>query len=244
MNKYTTLVFIVMHFFITIAASAQTPAGVDGGLSLTDTKCSKCHTLKRVFVTQKTSEEWRTTVQKMRDKNPTWIKPEDVEQITKEIKILWPDRIQAITAEKKAFEDTRFLFVDRCAFCHSLNRVLIKSKTGEEWAETVERMRSQAPDYISDEDAVRITQYLSERADLLKEDMGGKLLVSKCLICHPGDQILLETHNKAGWEKIIEKMKELAKDAQVVVRLSREEGQMIVDLLVKTQGPTANDNSP
>lgn len=244
MNKYLSLVFVVLYFHITAAtAAAQAPAGVSGGLSLVDTKCSKCHTLKRVFVTQKTGDEWQTTVQKMRDKNPTWIKPEDTELIIKEIMTLWPDRIQALSAEKKEFEDTRFLFVDRCALCHSLNRILIKSKTGDEWAQTVERMRSQAPDYITEGDATRIAQYLSERADLLKEDVGGKLFVTKCLICHPGDQILLETHDKAGWEKIIEKMKELAKDAQVV-RLSREECQMIVDLLVKTQGTKADDKSP
>ena len=243
MNKYLSLLFVVLYFCQAAAtATAQAPANVSGGSLLVDTKCSKCHTLKRVFITQKTGEEWRATVQKMRDKNPAWIKPEDAEQIIREIKTFWPDRIQALTAEKKEFEDTRFLFVDRCAFCHNLNRILIKSKTDEEWVETVENMRSQAPDYISKEDAVRIAHYLSERADLLKEDMGGKLFVTKCLICHPGDQILLETHDKAGWTKIIEKMKELAKDAQVV-RLSHEECQMITDLLVKTQGPKADDKS-
>ncbi len=244
MNKYLSLLFMVFCFCLTAAtATAQAPENVYGGQLLVDTKCSKCHTLKRVFVTQKSGEEWRTTVQKMRDKNPAWIKLEDVEQIIKEIKTFWPDRVQALTAEKKAFEETRFLFVDRCAFCHSLNRILIKNKTGKEWAETVENMRAQAPDYISKEDAARIAHYLSERADLLKEDMGGKLFVAKCLICHPGDQILLETHNKAGWSKIIEKMKELAKDAQVV-RLSHEEGQMIVELLAKTQSPKTDGKSP
>ena len=244
MNKYLSLLSVALSFYLTAAtAMAQSPATASGGSLLVDTKCSKCHTLKRVFITQRSGEEWRTTVQKMRDKNPAWIKPEDVEQIIKEIRTFWPDRVQALTAEKKEFEDVRFLFVDRCAFCHSLNRVLIKSKTGKEWEETVENMRSQAPDYISKEDAVRIAHYLSERADLLKEDMGGKLFVTKCLICHPGDQILLETHDKAGWVKIVEKMKELAKDAQVV-RLSHEEGQMIVDLLAKTQSPKVDGKSP
>lgn len=244
MNKYLSLLFVALSFYLTAAtATAQAPAKASDGSLLVDTKCSKCHTLKRVFITQRSGDEWRSTVQKMQDKNPAWIKPEDVEQIIKEIKTFWPDRIQALTAEKKEFEDVRFLFVDRCAFCHSLNRVLIKSKTGQEWLETVENMRSQAPDYISEEDAARIAHYLSERADLLKEDMGGKLFVAKCLICHPGDQILLETHDKAGWIKIIEKMKELAKDAQVV-RISHEEGQMIADLLTKTQSPKANGKSP
>lgn len=210
---------------------------------LVDIKCSRCHTLKRVFIMPRPVEIWKNIVEEMRNKNPEWITPEEAQQIFSEIVSVLPERIRMATSERKDYEDVRLLFVDRCAACHSINRILLKDKTAEEWKETVERMRSEASEYITREDADRIARFLSERADVLKEDAGSNIFVAKCLICHPGEQILLETHDRDGWEKIIKKMQLIARDTLPFAKFSYEESKLVVDLLVKTQGPKTKNSS-
>ncbi|MFQ5957557.1 MAG: hypothetical protein ACE5KK_07280 [Candidatus Brocadiales bacterium] len=185
----------------------------------------------------KPAEEWRETVQKMMDKNPEWISPEEAQQIFKEIVDEWPERVRAATRERKEYEDDRFLFVDRCANCHTVNRMLLISKTPIEWQGTVERMRWEDPEYISEEDARRIARFLSEWAEIIKEDEGGGVFVTKCLVCHPGERILLETHDRAGWEEVVKDMGEIARDTLPEARFGNLEAKLVVDLLVKTQGP-------
>ena len=234
-------IVLFCHFVLPAALASQSPTG---GPLLVDVKCSKCHTLKRVFITPRPVEEWRDVVEEMMDKNLAWISPEEAQQIVNDIINTWPERVQAITSERKSYEDARFLFVDRCTLCHSINRILLKDKTPEEWKETVERMRLDAGGYITEEDAERIARFLSERVDVLKEDAGGNIFVAKCLICHPGEQILMETHDKAGWEEIVKKMQNLARDTFPMARFGNEEAALVVDLLVKTQGPKTRTGSP
>jgi hypothetical protein len=203
---------------------------------IVDIKCSKCHTLKRVFVMPRSEGEWRDIVEEMMDKNPAWIQPTEAEQILREIILLRPERVQAMSQERKDYADARFLFIDRCTLCHSINRILLQDKTVEEWKETAERMRSEAIDYITIEDAERIARFLSERAEVLKEDAGGEIFVAKCLICHPGEQILLETHDYAGWDKIVQDMQKTAYKTFKRTWFDPTEAKLVVDLLVKTQG--------
>lgn len=224
---------LLCGFLMPVALASHTPAGRP---VLVDVKCSRCHTLKRVFITPRPVEEWRDVVEEMMDKNPRWISPEEAQQIVDEIMNTWPERVRTMAGERRRYEDARFLFIDRCTLCHSINRILLKNKTAEEWAETVERMRSGAGDYITEEDAERIARFLSERADVLKEDLGGNIFVAKCLICHPGEQILLETHDKAGWQEIVRKMQGIAQDTLPAAVINDEEAELVVDLLVKTQG--------
>ncbi len=204
-----------------------------------DIKCSRCHTLKRVFIMCKSESEWRATIEQMMKKNSEWISPAEAEQILKEILTLRADRVHSICQERRDYEDKRFLFVDRCAGCHNINRILYQDKTPEEWSETVERMRSEASDYISAKDAEEITRFLSERSEALKEDAGSGVFLAKCIICHPGEQILLETRERAGWEKIVKEMEETAYKTFKTNWLSPHEAKLIVDLLVKTQGPSS-----
>lgn len=211
---------------------------------LVNVKCSKCHTLRRVFVMPRPAAEWRDIVEEMRDKNPEWITPAEAQQIFGEIVDEWPERVRTATRERKGYEDARFLFVDRCASCHSVNRMLLTDKTPVEWMGTVGRMRFEDPEYISERDAERIARFLSEMAEVLKEDAGGRIFVTKCLICHPGERILLETHDRAGWEEIVGDMQEIARDTLPAARFGHLEAKLVVDLLVKTQGPKAGSGSP
>ena len=212
---------------------------------LVDTKCSKCHTLNRVFIHARTEEEWHTVIGEMMVKIPGWIGPEDAEQIFSEIITNRQERVKEITAERKEYADNRLLFLDRCVMCHPVNRILKDSRTSEEWKETVERMRSEAGEYITKEDANRIAAFLSERSEVLREDAGSELFVAKCLVCHPpGEKILLERHNKMEWEEIVKDRKQFAKNATPRIRIGTEDAAVIVELLVKTQGLEPDRSSP
>jgi cytochrome c2 len=187
----------------------------------------------------KSETEWRGTIERMIKKNPEWISPAEAEQILKEILTLRADRVHAICQERRDYEDARFLFIDRCTFCHNINRVLYQNKTPEEWKETVERMCTEAMGYITDKDAERVARFLSERAEMLREDAGAKLFLEKCMNCHPGEQILLETHDRKEWRRISRSCSEVASKTFKSSWLHPYEVELIVDMLAKTQGPPA-----
>lgn len=205
---------------------------------LVDLKCSKCHTLKRVFIMCKSESEWRDTVEEMMDKNHEWIQPAEAEQILKEILTLRAERVHAICQERRDYEDARFLFIDRCTLCHNINRILYQNKTAEEWKETVGRMCTEAREYITSEDADRIYSFLTQRAETIREDAGARIFVEKCMICHPGERILLETHDRTEWRKIVKRCQETASKSFKASWFIPHELELVVDLLVKTQGPS------
>jgi len=242
--------FLVYLFFLyqctVVTETVATETVVNKNISLlVDTKCSKCHTLNRVFIHARTEEEWHTVIGKMMVKIPGWIGPEDAEQIFSEIITNRQERVKEITVERKEYADNRLLFLDRCAICHPVNRILKENRSPEEWCETVERMRSEAGDYITAEDATRIATFLSERSEVLKEDAGSALFVAKCLVCHPpGEKILLERHNKVEWEGIVKDRQQFARNATPRIRIGNEDAAAIVELLIKTQGPKPDRNTP
>ena len=231
------LLFIYQCTVVTEVIATETAANKDKSL-LVDTKCSKCHTIKRIFIHARTEEEWNSVIDKMMSKVPGWITPVEAKQIFTEITTHWQERVQEITAERKDFADNRLLFLDRCTMCHPPNRILKKNRSSEEWKETVDRMRTESGGYITEEDASRIAAFLSERSEVLMEDVGSELFVAKCLVCHPpGEKILLERHNKAEWQEIVKDRQQFAKKATPRIRIGTEDVALIVELLVKTQGP-------
>ena len=62
---------------------------------------------------------------------------------------------------KAADSDGKALFENRCSMCHPIDKPLSTSKTGEEWRQTVMRMKGRAGDRISDEEAEIIIKYLT-----------------------------------------------------------------------------------
>jgi len=202
---------------------------------LYEEKCSKCHTLERVFAEHKTEDEWRVCVTRMIQKSPFWITEEVGKQIIDEITGKWKDTI-IFTPQKKTYADAQLLFIDRCTKCHSTARILKEDKTKEEWKETVLRMRDNAPEQFSDEDIPVLTEFLIERGLLLREDIAAQIMVEKCIVCHEDESILLERKSRKDWERCVADMR-----AEVKYRLkkdwfTKDEFDLIVNLLVKTQG--------
>lgn len=67
-----------------------------------------------------------------------------------------------MSAETAAESDAKGLFEKRCSLCHPASRPLGKTKKGEEWRQTVMRMKTYAGDRISEEEAAIIIDYLTE----------------------------------------------------------------------------------
>lgn len=67
--------------------------------------------------------------------------------------------VSGIAADMSEAKD---LFEKRCSLCHPTSKPLSKTKSGEEWQKTVNRMKGYAKGRISDKDAGIIVEYLTE----------------------------------------------------------------------------------
>lgn len=97
-------------------------------------------------------------------------------------------------------------------------------------------MRENAPELFLDEDISILTEYLTERGKLMRDDIAAQIMVEKCLVCHEAGTILLERKPRKGWEDCITDMRVLARQKFQKDWFSSDEFRLIVDLLVKTQG--------
>ena len=64
---------------------------------------------------------------------------------------------------KAADSEAKVLFEKRCSLCHPTERPLSKRKSGEEWRQTVMKMKARAGDRISDEEAEIIVAHLEAK---------------------------------------------------------------------------------
>ena len=207
---------------------------------LYEEKCSKCHTLERVFTEPKTENEWQICVTRMMKKNKFWITEEEGAQIIDEIIGKRKDIIASVP-QKKKYADAQLLFIDRCTRCHTVSRILDKNKTREEWVETVIRMRDNAPELFFDEDIPVITDFLTERGNIIRDDIAAQIMEEKCLVCHEAGRILLERKSRKDWEKCVADMRIQARQDLKKDWFTKDEFNLIVNLLVKTQGIRENE---
>ncbi|MHC4182651.1 MAG: hypothetical protein ACYSWS_05690 [Planctomycetota bacterium] len=240
MRSFCILVVVFMVYVLCSQTYGQTqetkePFPYESWQFLYEPKCSKCHPLDRIFTDPKTEGEWRICVTRMIQKSPAWITPEEGEQIIAEITGHKKGVIGSFPKKKK-YADARLLFIDRCTVCHSVNRILLANRTGEEWKETVTRMRDNAPEMFLDEDLPIIIEYLTERATIMRDDVVAQKIVDRCLICHDAGRIFLERKSRRDWEETVTDMRLLVREEFKKDWFTHHEFKIIVDLLVKTQG--------
>ena len=207
---------------------------------LYEEKCSKCHTLERVFTEPKTENEWRICITRMMNKNKLWITGEEGAQIIDEIIGKRKDIIASVP-QKKKYADAQVLFIDRCTRCHKVSRILDKNKTRDEWVETIIRMRDNAPELFFDEDIPVIANFLTERGNIIRDDIAAQIMEEKCLVCHEAGRILLERKSRKDWEKCVADMRIQVRKDFKKDWFTKDEFNLIVDLLVKTQGIKGNE---
>jgi len=58
-------------------------------------------------------------------------------------------------------QEGKALFEQKCGVCHGLDRATARHETKEKWAEIVKSMQGKKADWISDQDAAKIVEFLA-----------------------------------------------------------------------------------
>jgi ferredoxin-NADP reductase len=104
-------------------------------------RCSKCHDLERVVSARKDARGWLATVNRMRKLPASGISEADVKTV---VLFLVSQNPPEPTGPQAGLAVARALVNQRCAACHTLDRVYKTAKTPAEWRETVAEMVNNA----------------------------------------------------------------------------------------------------
>jgi len=130
----------------------------------------------------------------------------------------------------------RQLVVEKCAKCHSLERVFTLFKDEEGWTKTVNRMALIGAPNIRDYDAKQIIHFLLQQqkkrknADLalVEEEIGKTLISKKCSLCHGLERVYQPVKSEDEWRMTVERMKKMAPGPDF---LSEKETEEVVKYL-------------
>ncbi|MDX1569773.1 MAG: cytochrome c [Xanthomonadales bacterium] len=128
---------------------------------LFEEKCSLCHNPNRVFIQTLTDDQLAAIIERMRARAPDWISREEARTIYDFLEAGAPGESRILRQEFP--NDNKGLYRNRCSACHTLERVYLmleRDRERAQWALTVKRMQARAPEWITDEEADRITAYL------------------------------------------------------------------------------------
>lgn len=131
---------------------------VDVGRELTIQRCNKCHDLTRVFTMVKTPEGWLETVNRMKDRDPTWLSDDQVEQIVYYL----GERQNLNKTEQITPVQVETMLLTKCSKCHNLDRAFAQRRTEHEWKILVKRMSVRHRSWINDAEAQLIGDYLAK----------------------------------------------------------------------------------
>jgi len=134
------------------------------GKDIMNKKCSKCHSLERVYRAFKSEEGWTTTVNKMALLDSPNISSFDIKQLLYYLKIQQETR-QAKSGSSQENKIGNTLVSQKCSLCHSLDRVFGARKTEQQWVTTVNRMITTMDDnnFLSNREQSEIITFLSKR---------------------------------------------------------------------------------
>lgn len=136
---------------------------------LFEDKCGFCHASARIFMVPTTAEDRRHIMLRMREHwegGEKWISPEEADRIFAYVE-------QAIAAGTKPAHAEmagggKDIFRARCVGCHNMDRIYEKiagaNGNSEVWMHIVERMRAKEPDWISEDEARKIVEYISAKS--------------------------------------------------------------------------------
>jgi mono/diheme cytochrome c family protein len=130
-------------------------------------KCGNCHPSERIFLIKMSPELRKHVVLRMRERvepGAAWLSDEEINRILAYVE---ERSSTGESVQPKAAENAKELFRERCKGCHELDRIYMQVKTEREnpqaWMHVVTRMQAKAPDWISEEEAREIVDYLRER---------------------------------------------------------------------------------
>ena len=214
---------------------------VEIGQKITNRKCSKCHSLERVYQSYKSDIAWTETIHKMAELDYPNITNFDVKQIVGYL-VQQQQKRQGEEEDKLRMEIGRSLVSKKCSICHNLDRVFGAKKREQEWVETVSRMTvtNGDDDFLSEQEAEDIVYFLTHiRKEKTKEkvvepppeptDDVKALVARKCSAgCHALDRVLRVKKSEQEWLATVDSMMEITGDPNF---LTPDEKQTIVQFL-------------
>ncbi len=202
---------------------------VEIGQKITNRKCSKCHSLERVYQNYKSDIAWTETIHKMAELDYPNITNFDVNQIVGYL-VQQQYKRQGEEKDKLRMEIGRSLVSKKCSICHNLDRIFGVKKREQEWAETISRMlvTNADGDFLSEQEAEDIIYFLTH---IRKEETEEKvveppsepsddvkaLVARKCSAgCHALDRVLRVEKNETEWLDTVNSMVEITGDPDFV----------------------------
>ncbi|MDT8380520.1 MAG: hypothetical protein RQ739_16690 [Desulfotignum sp.] len=131
------------------------------GRQVVNQRCSKCHTLERVFRSVKTEAGWAETINRMAALDAPNISTFDIKQaihfLTQRQKHVKNGNAAALN---QLFGKT--VLETKCVSCHTQERIVKADKDREEWEKTIRRMikHSKDPAYLTDEEKEALLEHI------------------------------------------------------------------------------------
>ncbi|MDH3587826.1 MAG: hypothetical protein OEQ74_00335 [Gammaproteobacteria bacterium] len=128
---------------------------------LFEEKCGLCHSVQRVFIKPMDTNQLRDVIKRMRKRAPQWLSKDEVKTI---VGFMAAGARGVARPEHNAISGgPEEVFRGRCAGCHPLERsyLYLETELDPAWALLVKRMQLKAPDWISDDEASKVVEYLS-----------------------------------------------------------------------------------
>jgi mono/diheme cytochrome c family protein len=203
---------------------------VEIGQKITNRKCSKCHSLERVYQSYKSDIAWTETIHKMAELDYPNITNFDVKQIVGYL-VQQQQKRQGEEKDKLRMEIGRSLVNKKCSLCHNLDRIFGAKKREQEWVETISRMTvtNGDDDFLSEQEAEDIVYFLTNiRKEETQEEKQAdtpplsppdpstqikELIALKCSAgCHALDRVLRVHKNETDWLETVNSMVEITGD--------------------------------
>ena len=154
-------------FAFSVQAETKTAETVSEEQRFFEEKCGSCHPSERIFLVDLNPDQRRHVVLRMRERleaGAKWLSDEEVERILGYVDTR-AESDQAIQPER--LEDGKALFRERCKGCHELDRVyqqvVAERANPYAWMHVVTRMQAKNSEWISEQEAQLIVDYLRAR---------------------------------------------------------------------------------
>ncbi|MCI5124300.1 MAG: hypothetical protein D3925_07450 [Candidatus Electrothrix sp. AR5] len=223
-----------------------TPRSIAADQNLMGRKCSKCHSLERVFLRSKDRKDWQQTVQRMAELDYPYISNVDVERITDYL-VEQQQRREKSTDRQKTGKN---LVTRKCGICHELGRVFSANKSAQEWEKTIDNMIELlgVSNFLSPQEKSDIVMFLSSRqGSKMQSKPSSKakkieaLVARKCSAgCHALDRVLRVEKDFQQWRETVENMEAMTGDPKF---LSEQEKDIIIDWLLYRKQPLAQEKT-
>ncbi len=108
----------------------------------------------------------------------------------------------------KQFEKEITLFMEKCSNCHSVQRILSKKMSKEEWNEILKMMAGKRHAYITDEELRTLSSAQAKVIPFMKKyEKEVDIFVEKCSGCHSMRRIFSKKRSQEEWDKMLEIMR-------------------------------------